>query len=128
MGTSEPGLTGAQQLAAISTTIAALQSEHYGRSSTQVDAYAVDDMVVVVLRVKALTPLEKTLLDAGEPETVVALRREFDRAMAARYRSAVEHVTGRNVVALLSQAREQSHFQLITVSSGTQSVASFPAR
>jgi uncharacterized protein YbcI len=101
---SEPRLTGRQQLAAISRSIAGLQRENYGRESTKVNAYAIKDMIVVVVRSKHLTPLEKSLVDGGEPERVLALRAEFARVMAGRYTHTVEQATGRTVVALLSQA------------------------
>jgi uncharacterized protein YbcI len=104
MSTSEPRLSGRQQLAAISRSMAGLQREHYGRESTKVNAYAIKDMIVVVARVKHLTPLEKSMVDGGEPERVLALRAEFARVMAGRYTHTVEQVTGRTVVALLSQA------------------------
>jgi uncharacterized protein YbcI len=104
MSISEPELTGQQQLAAISRSMAGLQREHFGRESTKVKAYAIKDMIVVVMRPKHLTPLEKSMVDGGEPERVVALRGEFARVMAGRYTDTVEQVTGRTVVALLSQA------------------------
>jgi uncharacterized protein YbcI len=104
MSISEPRLTGRQQLAAISRSMAGLQREHYGRESTSVNAYAIKDMIVVVVRSKRLTPLEKSMVDGGEPERVLALRAEFARVMAGRYTHTVEGVTGRTVVALLSQA------------------------
>jgi uncharacterized protein YbcI len=104
MSISEPELTGQQQLAAISRSMAGLQREHFGRESTKVKAYAIKDMIVVVMRPKHLTPLERSMVDGGEPERVVALRGEFARVMAGRYTDTVEQVTGRTVVALLSQA------------------------
>jgi uncharacterized protein YbcI len=104
MSTSEPGLTGRQQLAAISRSMAGLQREHYGRESTKVNAYAINDMIVVVVRLNHRTPLERSMVDGGEPERVLALRAEFARVMAGRYTHTVEQVTGRTVVALLSQA------------------------
>jgi uncharacterized protein YbcI len=104
MSVSEPRPTGRQQLAAISRSMAGLQREHYGRESTTVNAYAINDMVVVVIRLKQLTPLETAMVDQGEPERVLALRAEFARVMAGRYTHTVEQVTGRTVVALLSQA------------------------
>jgi uncharacterized protein YbcI len=104
MRISEPGLTGRQQLAAISRSMAGLQREHYGRESTNVNAYAIKDMIVVVVRLKHLTPFERSMVDGGEPERVLALRAEFARVMAGRYTRTVEQVTGHNVVALLSQA------------------------
>jgi uncharacterized protein YbcI len=84
--------------------MAGLQREHYGRESIKVSAYAIKDMIVVIARVKHRTPLEKSMVDGGEPERVLALRAEFARMMAGRYTHTVEQVTGRTVVALLSQA------------------------
>jgi len=104
MSISEPGLTGRQQLAAISRSMAGFQREHYGRESTEVNAYAIQDMIVVVVRLKHLTPFERSMVAGGEPERVLALRAEFARVMAGRYRHTVEHLTGRTVVASLSQA------------------------
>jgi uncharacterized protein YbcI len=91
-------------LAAIARSMASVQRKNYGRESTKVNAYAIKDMIVVVARSKHLTPLEKSLVDGGEPERVLALRAEFARVMAGRYTHTVEQVTGRTVVALLSQA------------------------
>ena len=104
MSISGPRLTGRQQLAAISRSMAGLQREHYGRESTKVNAYAIRDMIVVVVRLKHRTPLETSMVDGGEPERVLALRAEFARVMSGRYTHTVEKVTGRTVVALLSQA------------------------
>ena len=104
MRTRDPVLSDRQQLAAISRSMAGLQREHYGRESTEVNAYAIKDMIVVVVRLKHLTPFEKSMVDGGEPERVLALRAEFARMMAARYTQTVEQVTGRTVVALLSQS------------------------
>jgi uncharacterized protein YbcI len=104
MSISEPELTGRQQLAAISRSMAGWQRELYGRESAKVSAYAIKDMIVVVLRLKHLTPFERCMVDGGEPERVLALRAEFARMMAGRYTHTVEQVTGRTVVALLSQA------------------------
>jgi uncharacterized protein YbcI len=104
MSISEPRLTRRQRLAAISRSMAGLQREHYGRESPRVNAYAIKDMIVVVVRLKHLTPLEQSMVDEGEPEQVLALRAEFARVMAGRYTDTVEQITGRTVVALLSQA------------------------
>ena len=43
-------------------------------------------------------------MDGGEPERALTLRAGFARVMAGRYKDTVEQVTGRTVVALLSQA------------------------
>src|SRR5258708_3508252 len=67
MSISEPRLSGREQLAAISRSMAGLQREHYGRESAKVKAYAIKDMIVVVVRLEHLTPLEKSMVDGGEP-------------------------------------------------------------
>jgi uncharacterized protein YbcI len=63
-----------------------------------------DDIIVCVMRGSGFTPIEKTMMDSGEPDAVVAMRKDFQRLMAARYRKLIEDLTGRKVVAFLSQA------------------------
>ena len=66
--------------------------------------YALDDLIVVVMRGSGFTPLEQTIMDSGEPDRVIAMREDFQRVMADRYRQTIHELTGRNVVAFLSQA------------------------
>lgn len=70
----------------------------------QAKTYAHDDLIVVVLRGMGLTPLEKTMMDSGDPGRVVDMRHDFQRVMADRYQQTIEELTGRTVVAFLSQA------------------------
>jgi uncharacterized protein YbcI len=104
MTTQEPQLAGGELLSAISTSIVALLREHYGRGPMKAKTYALDDIVVCVLRGSGFTPIEKTMMDSGEPEGVVAMRKDFQRLMASRYTKLIEDLTGRKVVAFLSQA------------------------
>jgi uncharacterized protein YbcI len=97
-------LAGGNLLAAISTSIVAILREHYGRGPMKAKTYAVDDIVVVVMRGTGFTPLEQTIMDSGEPERVVAMREDFQRLAQKHYKRAVEELTGRRVVAFLSQA------------------------
>jgi len=97
-------LAGGQLLAAISTSIVGILLEHYGRGPMKAKTYALDDIIVVVMRGSGFTPLEKTIMDSGEPERVIAMREDFQRVMATRYRQVIQELTGRTVVAFLSQA------------------------
>jgi uncharacterized protein YbcI len=97
-------LAGGQLLAAISTSIVAILREHYGRGPMTSKTYALDDIIVVVMRGSGFTPLEKTIMDSGEPDRVVAMREDFQRVMADRYKRTIEALTGRKVLAFLSQA------------------------
>jgi uncharacterized protein YbcI len=98
------GLGGGQLLSAISTRFVKLLREHYGRGPIKAKTYALDDIVVVVLRGTGFTPLEKTMMESGQPRRVVAMREEFQQMMARRYTDAIEELTGRKVQAFLSQA------------------------
>ena len=91
-------------LAAISTKIVGILREHYGRGPMKAKTYALDDIIVVVMRGSGFTALEQTIMDSGQPERVIELREDFQRMMATRYRDMIEELTGRKVVAFLSQA------------------------
>ena len=97
-------LAGGRLLSAISTRFVKLLREHYGRGPIKAKTYALDDIIVVVMRGAGFTPLEKTMMDSGQPKRVVAMREEFQQMMAIRYTEAIEDLTGRRVQAFLSQA------------------------
>lgn len=97
-------LAGGQLLAAISTNIVAILRDHYGRGPMKAKTYALDDLIVVVMRGSGFTTLEKTIMDSGEPDRVVAMRHDFQRMMTKRFTETIEELSGRNVVAFLSQA------------------------
>jgi uncharacterized protein YbcI len=91
-------------LSAISTSIVRILREHYGRGPMKAKTYVLDDIIVVVMRGCGFTPLEQTIMDSGEPDRVVGMRHDFQRAMAKRSSETIEQLTGRKVVAFLSQA------------------------
>jgi uncharacterized protein YbcI len=97
-------LAGGTLLAAISTSIVGILRDHYGRGPMKAKTYAIDDIIVVVMRGSGFTPLEQTIMDSGDPERVVAMREDFQRVMKRRYSDTIKRLTGRNVVAFLSQA------------------------
>jgi uncharacterized protein YbcI len=97
-------LAGGRLLAQISTSIVAILREHYGRGPMKAKTYALDDIIVVVMRGSGFTALEGTLMDSGQPERVIAMREEFQSVMADRYKAMIEKLTGRKVVAFVSQA------------------------
>lgn len=96
-------LSGGELLTAISTAIVGILREHYGRGPMKAKTYVLDDLVVCVLR-NGFTPHEKTMMDQGEPDRVVEMRHHFQQMMGVRYKEAIEDLTGRKVVAFLSQA------------------------
>jgi uncharacterized protein YbcI len=95
---------GGQLLAAISNRIVAILREHYGRGPMKAKTYSHDDIILVVLRGSGFTPLEKTIMDSGQPERVVTMRQDFQQMMTKRFTDTIEELTGRTVTAFLSQA------------------------
>jgi uncharacterized protein YbcI len=96
--------SGGKLLAEISTRIVAILREHYGRGPMKAKTYALDDIIVVVMRGSGFTALEKTIMDSGEPERVVSMRHDFQRMMTKRFTDTIEELTGAKVLAFLSQA------------------------
>jgi uncharacterized protein YbcI len=108
-------LSGGRLLSAISVNIVKMLREHYGRGPIKAKTYALDDIVVCVLRGSGFTPLEKTMMDSPDvdrTERVVAMREDFQRMMAVRYREMIERLTGRKVLAFLSQAHVEPDITL----------------
>lgn len=100
----QPALAGGQLLAEISRSVVAILRERYGRGPMKAKTYVIDDIVVVVLRGSGFTPLEQTMMEAQGADRVVALRQDFHRIMAGCFEETIERLTGRKVLAFLSQA------------------------
>ena len=97
-------LGGGKLLAAISTSIVSILREHYGRGPMKAKTYALDDLIVVVMRGSGYTPLEQTIMDSGDGGRVVAMRHDFQHMMSKQFTETIEELTGRRVLAFLSQA------------------------
>jgi uncharacterized protein YbcI len=103
-GEASSPLVGGRLLAQISTSIVGILRERYGRGPMKAKTYALDDVVVVVMRGSGFTALEQTHMDSGQPGRVVAMREQFQEVMAERYKATIESLTGRKVTAFISQA------------------------
>jgi uncharacterized protein YbcI len=87
---------------AVATAISRLHREHYGRGASTARALIQRNYVVVFLE-DIYTPGERTLIEAGDFDTVQETRDAFQRAMRPTFTDAVERIMGRKVVAFLSQ-------------------------
>ena len=101
---SSTPLAGGHLLTAISTSIVGILRDHYGRGPMKAKTYVLDDIIIVVMRGSGFTVLEQTIMDSGEPDRVIAMREDFQRVMRRRYEQSIEDLTGRKVLAFLSQA------------------------
>ena len=96
-------LVGGRLLAEITNRIVALMREHYGRGPIKAKTYVLDNLIVCVLS-NGFTAIERTMMESGEPDRVLDMRRDFQRLMKERYSTMIEELTGRRVLAFLSQA------------------------
>ena len=97
-------LVGGRLLAEITNRIVAFMREHYGRGPIKAKTYVLDNLIVCVLTDGGFTAIERTMMGGGEPERVLEMRRDFQRMMKERYTEMIEALTGRKVLAFLSQA------------------------
>jgi uncharacterized protein YbcI len=110
-GPSEPApaesalrpLAGGKLLSEITNRIVSFMREHYGRGPIKAKTYVLDNLIVCVLS-DGFTAIERTMMEGGEPERVLEMRRDFQRMMKVRYSEMIEELTGRKVLAFLSQA------------------------
>jgi uncharacterized protein YbcI len=105
-------LSGGHLLSEISKRIVHILRERYGRGPMKAKTYALDDIIVVVLRAGGFTAAEQTMIDSGEPERVVAMREDFQRVMAQDYKDTIEQLTNRKVLAFLSNAHVEPELTL----------------
>ena len=96
-------LGGGRLLAEITNRIVALMREHYGRGPIKAKTYVLDNLIVCVLA-DGFTAIERTMMEGGQPERVLEMRRDFQRMMKTRYSEMVEELTDRKMLAFLSQA------------------------
>jgi uncharacterized protein YbcI len=93
--TSRPALT------EISNAAVALHRDHFGRGPGAAKSYVTDDVVVCVLN-DVFTPVERTLIDAGEADHVRRTRAIHQVALEETYKQRMAEVVGRPVIAYLS--------------------------
>jgi uncharacterized protein YbcI len=95
-----------RQAQAVGNAITRLHREHYGRGATTTRVVFQRNYLIAFLE-DIYTPVERTLIEAGNEEGVKSTRQMFQIAMRDRFVSAVEEITGRKVVAFMSQV----HFE-----------------
>src|ERR1700709_2102799 len=94
-GTARPALT------EISNTAVALHREHFGRGPGAAKTHISDNLVVCVLT-DVFTPVERTLIEAGQEARVRETRAGHRAAPDGIYKGRMEAVLGRQVEAHLS--------------------------
>jgi uncharacterized protein YbcI len=91
-----------RQATAVGNAITRLHRDRYGRGATTTRTVMQRNHIVAFLE-DIYTPAERTLIDAGSHETVKETRQAFQMAMRGPFTEAVEEITGRKVIAFMSQ-------------------------
>jgi uncharacterized protein YbcI len=86
----------------ISREILRIHEESYGKGAGSAHTHVAGRFVIVVLDDLELLPNEKFLVENGKQETVVQVRTQYQHAIRASFRAAIERATGRNVVGFAS--------------------------
>jgi len=86
---------------AIATMTVQVLREHTGRGPTRSRAYLNDDLISVVLQ-GTLTRPERALVADGKSDLVLSNRRAFQGIMRTDLIAGIEKLTGRKVIAFLS--------------------------
>jgi len=94
-------LSGGELNAAITSELVRIHTAAIGRGPRKSYSFHSGETVVTVM-LGVLTRAEQTLVSYGEGEAVLAMRRLSQRAMAEEMKAAVAGVTGREVLAQMS--------------------------
>jgi uncharacterized protein YbcI len=97
----ETRLSGGELNAAVTREIVKIHTAAIGRGPKKSYSFHNGDTLVTVL-LEVLTQAERTLIAYGEGDSVREARHLSQRAMATEMRAAVERLTGRRVVAFMS--------------------------
>ena len=100
MPDSQP-LSGGELNAAVTREVIRIQNESHGRGPKKAFSFHNGNVLVTVLE-EVLTPAERKLAGNGESEAVLRMRRLYQRSMATELKKGIEAITGRVVVAFLS--------------------------
>lgn len=95
---------GYSQRAAVSNLTVQTLREHTGRGPTKAKTHLTEDAAFVILQ-DTLLPAERTLVNRGDEDTVIGLRRKFQSAMRDHLVHGVEEITGRKVMSFLSDSQ-----------------------
>ena len=101
MSSTDGAATRGQVAQAISNAVVRLLREYTGRGPTRAHTTINDNLVAVVLR-DTLLKAERTLVEDGQGEAVIDIRRRFQHAMETALVQVVSDHTGREVEAFLS--------------------------
>ncbi len=94
-------LRGGELNAALTSALVGIHTEYLGRGPKTASTFHQGNVVVTLMH-DVLTPAERSLARHEHTEAVSQIRHLFQGTMEAEFRTAVERLTGRKVVAFIS--------------------------
>jgi uncharacterized protein YbcI len=98
-------------LARISNAMVRLYKEHFGKGPTRVRAYYQDDVVTCVLR-DGFTRADRTLVESGRGDAVVAHRQQLQQAIRDEFIGTITEITGREVIGFFSASQPEPEIEV----------------
>jgi uncharacterized protein YbcI len=92
---------GGELNAAITRAVVRIHSQYVGRGPTKAQTFYRGPLVVTVME-NAMTKAERSLVADGELDVVLGMRQKFQRTMRQDLVDEIERITGRKVVAFMS--------------------------
>lgn len=110
----------------IGARVAELHANYYGKGPSEYQAYALPGVIVVVLE-ETFTPAEVTMIERGEGDPIVDIRRRFQRVMEDDFKAIVEQATGSCVRAFISDVHMEARVsvEVFLMGVGREDMAGF---
>jgi uncharacterized protein YbcI len=90
------------ELLELSNAMVRIYKERFGRGPTKAKTSYADENTIISSLENSLTPVERSMVELGEPVRVEEIRLFFQRATNAEFTEAVEAITGRKVRGFVS--------------------------
>lgn len=97
-----PPLHGDELLAAVTEAMVALHERYHHRAPVSAKTQLLADDLIAVVMGGVYTEVEKTMIELQQGRVVQETRSAFQEAMQHRFIDAVERLSGRNVLAFIS--------------------------
>jgi uncharacterized protein YbcI len=91
-----------RELALLTTAMVRLYKEQFGRGPERSRSYFAGRDTLICMLADTLTPVERRMREMGEQQRLRDIRMMFQYATEARFRAAVEEITGRRVLSFMS--------------------------
>jgi len=111
MTDTEQQVAGGALYSAISNAVVGIVHEYTGRGPTRARTSIRDDVVVVVLQ-ETMLKAERSLVEDDKAELVAQMRRSFQQTMRADMSAAVASLTGREVIAFMSDSHLEPDYSV----------------